>query len=208
MGNKTKGNWTVGYGSCVIDHENRGDTMLNSGQRKKLLQIARSSIETYLKTKQMLQLTESDPLLGQEIGAFVTLHEHGELRGCIGSLIGKKTLYLTVRDMAVEAAVGDPRFHSVSLPELNAIEIEVSVLSPLKRIKSVDEIKLGEHGVLIKSGINSGVFLPQVATETGWSKEEFLSQLCAQKAGLLPEAWKNKTTEIYTFTADVFSEKE
>ena len=206
-GNNTKGTWTVGYSSCVIDQEKGGKLMLNVDQKRRLLQIARDSIATYLKTGKKLELTESDSLLVKEMGAFVTLHEHGELRGCIGNIIGKKPLYLTVRDMAVEAAVGDPRFSAVSLSDLNSIEIEISVLSPLKRAASVDEIKLGTHGVLVRSGINSGVFLPQVATETGWSKEEFLSQLCAQKAGVSPNAWKDKSTEIYIFSADVFSEK-
>jgi len=110
--------------------------------------------------------------------------------------------------MAVEAAVGDPRFSPVTVDELSDIEIEIYVLSPLKKIDSTDEIKMGIDGVLVKKGFNSGVFLPQVATETGWSKEEFLSTLCSQKAGLPPLAWKDKTTEIYIFTAEVFSEKD
>ena len=144
----------------------------------------------------------------QEMGAFVTLHKEGQLRGCIGNLVGQQPLYLTVRDMAVEAAVDDPRFPPVKLEELKDIEIEISALSPLKKIESADEIKMGIHGVLLRRGFNSGVFLPQVATETGWSKEDFLSELCSQKAGLPPLAWKDKSTEIYIFTAEVFSEKE
>jgi AmmeMemoRadiSam system protein A len=143
----------------------------------------------------------------KEMGAFVTLHEHGQLRGCIGNLMGQEPLYLTVRDMAVEAAVGDPRFPAVELSEAKELEIEISVLSPMERIDSVDKIELGKHGVLVKRGFRSGVFLPQVATETGWSKEEFLSHLCAGKAGLSPDAWKDKATEIYIFSAEVFSEK-
>jgi AmmeMemoRadiSam system protein A len=142
------------------------------------------------------------------MGAFVTLNKQGDLRGCIGNLVGDKPLYLTIRDMAVEAAVGDPRFPAVELAELKDIKIEISVLSPLKRINSIDEIQLGTHGVLVRQGFHSGVFLPQVATETGWSKEEFLSNLCAHKAGLSPDAWKDKSLEIYIFTAEVFSEKE
>jgi len=182
--------------------------MLSKGQKKKLLAIARNSIQTYLKTGKKLELTETDPLLLKEMGAFVTLHKQGELRGCIGNLIGQQPLYLTVRDMAVEAAVGDSRFSPLTLEELKDIEIEISALSPLKRIESADEIKMGIHGVLIRGGFNSGVFLPQVATETGWSKEEFLSNLCSHKAGLPALAWKDKSTEIYIFTAEVFSEKE
>ena len=223
-GKKIKGIWTVGYTSCVIDastplginpersrgvDQEKGETvMLNKNQRKRLLEIARSSIEAYLKTGKKLEVTETDPILLKEMGAFVTLHEHGDLRGCIGSLIGSQPLYLTVRDMAVEAATGDPRFPTVELNELKDIGIEISALSPLERIDSADKIQLGIHGVLVRRGFRSGVFLPQVATETGWSKEEFLSNLCAHKAGLSPDAWKDKSTEIYIFTAEVFSEKE
>jgi AmmeMemoRadiSam system protein B/AmmeMemoRadiSam system protein A len=206
-GKKIKGIWTVGYASCAIDKEGE-DMMLNASQRKRLLEIARKSIETYLKTGKRLELTESDPLLLKEMGSFVTLHKHGDLRGCIGNLIGDKPLYLMVRDMAVESAMNDPRFSPVQLTELENIEIEISVLSPLERINDPDKIKLGIHGVLVRRGFSSGVFLPQVATETGWSKEEFLSNLCAHKAGLSADAWKDKATEIYIFSAEVFSEKE
>jgi len=180
--------------------------MLNNNQRKKLLEIARNSIQTYLKTGKKLELAETDPVLLEERGAFVTLHNHGELRGCIGHIIADKPLYLTIRDMAVESAVGDPRFNPLELSGLKDVEIEISVLSSLKRVNSVDEMEMGIHGVLIRRGFASGVFLSQVATETGWSKEEFLAQLCAQKAGIAPDAWKDKSTEIYIFSAEVFSE--
>jgi AmmeMemoRadiSam system protein A len=110
--------------------------------------------------------------------------------------------------MAIEAAVGDPRFIPLRLSELKDIEIEISALSPLEKVDSADKIEMGKHGVLIRKGFNSGVFLPQVATETGWSKEEFLSRLCEDKAGIPEDAWKDKSTEIYIFSAEVFSEKE
>ena len=207
-GKKTKGIWTVGYVSCAIDQEKGEAAMLSKEQRKKLLELARKSIETYLKTGKKLEVTETDPQLLRVMGAFVTLHEHGELRGCIGTMVGRQPLYLAVRDMAVEAAVGDPRFPPMKPDELQDVEIEISALSPLEKIDSADKIKLGTHGVLIRRGIYSGVFLPQVATETGWSKEEFLSQLCSQKAGLPANAWKDKSTEIYVYTAEVFSEKK
>jgi AmmeMemoRadiSam system protein A len=203
---KQKGNWTVGYTSCVIDSQE--ERMLNENQRKRLLDIARGSIEHYLKTGKELEVSEIDAVLNKKMGAFVTLHKNGELRGCIGNLIGQKALYLTVRDMAVESAVGDPRFPSVDLSELKNIDIEISALSPMEKIDSIDKIQLGIHGVLVRQGLRSGVFLPQVATETGWSKEEFLSNLCAHKAGLSPLAWKDKATEIYIFSAEVFSEKK
>lgn len=218
---KIKGIWTVGYTSCAIDEPRAGlnpagvkqtsgkeKNMLNTVQRKRLLEIARSTIETYLKTGKKPQVNENDPILIKVMGAFVTLNERGQLRGCIGNLIGTEPLYLTVSNMAVEAATSDPRFNPLELSELKDIEIEISVLSPMERIDTPDKIKLGTHGVLVRRGFRSGVFLPQVATETGWSKEEFMSNLCAHKAGLAADAWKDKSTEIYIFSAEVFSEKE
>lgn len=201
--------WTVGYSAWAIDQPIREVKMelLDIEQRKKMLSLARKSIENYLLTGDKLAIQEEDVVLKKEMGAFVTLQQNGRLRGCIGNLIGSKPLYLTIRDMAVEASVNDPRFNPVKPNDLKTIVIEISVLSPMEKIDTVDKIKLGEHGVLIKKGFRSGVFLPQVATETGWSKDEFLSQLCSQKAGLAADAWKDKTTEIYIFTAEVFSEK-
>lgn len=206
-GNKIKGEWTVGYSSCAITYP-KGVNMLNNQQRTRLLEIARQSIQTYLQTGKKLQANEADPVLNQKMGAFVTLNQHKELRGCIGNLVGSQPLYLTVRDMAVEAAVDDPRFSALSLKELDTVEIEISALSVLEKINSAEKIELGRHGVLVRRGMNSGVFLPQVATETGWSKEEFLNNLCAHKAGLPADAWKDKDTELYIFNAEVFSEKD
>jgi len=206
-GKLVNSDWTVGYASCAVFRQ-EGENMLNIQQKERLLEIARLAITNYLKTGKKMAVSESDLVLNQKSGAFVTLNQHQELRGCIGNLIASQPLYLTVRDMAIEAAVDDPRFPALSLSELKEVEIEISVLSPLKRVLSVDEIELGRHGVLVRRGNQSGVFLPQVATETGWSKEEFLNNLCAHKAGISADAWKDKDTEIYIFTADVFSEKE
>jgi AmmeMemoRadiSam system protein B/AmmeMemoRadiSam system protein A len=207
-GKKIKGLWTVGYTSCAIDQQESEGAMLNKNQKKRLLEIARNSIETYLKTGKKLEVTETEPLLVKEMGSFVTLSKFGQLRGCIGNLEGKQPLYLTVRDMAVEAAVDDPRFPPLVFSELKDVKIEISVLSPLEKIEGPDKIKLGTHGVLVRKGFRSGVFLPQVATETGWSKEEFLSYLCMHKAGLAADAWQSKDTDLYIFTADVFSEND
>ena len=153
-------------------------------------------------------MSENDPRLTAISGAFVTLNKQGELRGCIGNIIGQKPLYQTVRDMAIESATADPRFQPVTKEELKDINIEISVLSPLRKISDISEFELGRHGVIVKKGWNQGVFLPQVALETGWSKEEFLSNLCAHKAGLSPDAWKDPKTEIHIFSAIVFSEKQ
>ncbi len=217
------GIWTVGYSSCVIGRsypndkekaagniskaENGGHTMLNKEQRARALKIARDSIYIFLKNGPLEKLNETDKAFQEICGAFVTLHKHGQLRGCIGTIIGTQALYLTIRDMAREAATADPRFPPVTSSELNDIEIEISVLSPLVKVRSAEEIKIPGHGVLVKRGFQSGVFLPQVADETHWSKEEFLSYLCAHKAGLPSGAWKEKNTELYVFTAEVFSEK-
>jgi AmmeMemoRadiSam system protein A len=209
-GNMQEGLWTVGYASCAIDNDNQeAGGMFTENQRKHLLAIARSTLETYLKNGKKPSLSESDPALQANLGAFVTLSRKGELRGCVGNMVGTQPLYLTIRDMAVEAA-RDHRFmlNPVEFPELKDIRIEISVLSPLTRESDPEKIQMGIHGVLVKRGSLSGVFLPQVATETGWTREEFLSELCSQKAGLPRDAWKDPATELYIFTAEIFSEIE
>lgn len=206
-GKTAKGEWTVGYASCAV-FKSGEENMLDIAQRKKLLILARKTIDNYLKTGKKLDNMEADPILNQKMGAFVTLTQKDQLRGCIGNLIGSQPLYLTIRDMAIEAAVDDPRFSPLTLAELKDVQLEISVLSSLEKINSADQIELGKHGVIVRKGMQSGVFLPQVATETGWSKEEFLNNLCAQKAGLPENAWKDKSTELYIFSAQVFSEKD
>ena len=199
----------VGYASAVIYKykENQEEAgMLNSQQKKELLNIARKTVESYVRDKKVPDFKVTDPELLKDEGAFVTLHEKGRLRGCIGNIIGTQPLWLTVRDMAVHSSSRDPRFEPVVPDELKDIRIEISVLSQPKRVRDVNEIKMGTHGVIVKHGLNSGVYLPQVATETGWSKEEFLSNLCT-KAGLPADTWKDKKTELYIFTAQVFGEE-
>src|SRR3989339_215364 len=213
-GKKIKGVWTVGYLSALINGSTSlsiktGETaMLNDTQKARLLEIARKTIQEYVTNGKKLDFSEDDPQLKAVNGAFVTIHKQGKLKGCIGNIIGQKPLFETIRDMAIESATGDPRFEPVTKDELKDIEIEISVLSPLKKIEDVDEFQLGTHGVLVKKGWSQGVFLPQVAEETGWNKEEFLSNLCAHKAGLPADAWKDAKTEKYIFSALVFSEKK
>jgi MEMO1 family protein len=206
-GKLVKGAWTVGYASGAVFGQ-KGEEMLTIQQKQRLLQIAHDAIEMYLQTGKKLSVSEPDLILNQKSGAFVTLNQRQELRGCIGNLIGNQPLYLTVRDMAIEAAVNDPRFPALSLSEFKDVQIEISVLSLLEKVSDAGKIELGKHGVLVRRGNQSGVFLPQVATETGWSKEEFLNNLCAHKAGIPFDAWKRKDAELYIFTADVFSEKK
>jgi AmmeMemoRadiSam system protein B/AmmeMemoRadiSam system protein A len=205
----------VGYSSVIFysnllgtdDPPDEGVKALSQAQKKELLTIARNSIETFVRTGQAAGIKPTDARLSEIEGAFVTITIHGALRGCIGNIIGQEPLDETVRDMAVAAASHDPRFPPLRAGELKDVKIEISVLSKPRRVKDASEIQLGKHGVIVSDGIHQGVFLPQVATETGWSKEEFLAQLCSQKAGLPPDAWKYPDTALYVFTADVFSEK-
>lgn len=182
---------------------------LTAEERETLLQIARRSVEKAVGLKQSRPVVDEGRLtdtLRRNCGAFVTLNEDGHLRGCIGNLVGEGPLFETVENMAVAAATEDPRFNPVGIDELDKINIEISVLSPLKRIASADEIVLGRDGVLMVYNGHHGTFLPQVANETGWTKEEFLGHLSRDKAGLCWDDWKK--AELYTYEAVVFNEEE
>lgn len=171
-----------------------------------MLGLARKTIEQYLKDGSRPKLPKAQCPLCEICGAFVTLHKHGELRGCIGNMVGSGPLVETVCEMAIAAATQDPRFPRVRPEELKDIDIEISVLSPMKRIKDVSEIEVGRHGILMRRGFNQGVLLPQVATEWGWDREEFLRHTCL-KAGLPTQGWKDPETIIEIFSAEVFGEK-
>jgi AmmeMemoRadiSam system protein B/AmmeMemoRadiSam system protein A len=180
------------------------DDELNSEQKKKLLEIAENTIEEYVKNKKKLVLTSiTDPKLLLENGAFVTINEEGLLRGCIGTFTSEQPLYKTIIDMAISSSSSDPRFPPVAKDELDRLEVEISVLSPLRKIDDVNEIKVGKHGIYIIKGFNRGVLLPQVATEYGWDRTTFLEQTC-RKAGLPKDSWKGDA-DIYIFSAQVFS---
>jgi MEMO1 family protein len=182
--------------------------LLSESQKKRLLEIARTAIVKHITGKGRITVQEADPRLNLEEGAFVTIHKNGHLRGCIGNVLGQGPLYRTVSDMAIAAASQDPRFSPVSSSELDRLEIEVSVLSKPWKIKDPKEIELGVHGVIVKKGLfHQGLFLPQVATEQGWNREQFLSYLCQHKAGLPADAWKDPSVTLEVFTAQVFSEK-
>ncbi|MCM8769334.1 MAG: AmmeMemoRadiSam system protein B [Candidatus Omnitrophica bacterium] len=202
----------VGYGALVItigENKKEGEeSMFNQEQKRTLLKIARETIVAHLKGQKWPATETEDLVLREKRGVFVTLRRKRDhqLRGCIGLILPELPLIEAVQKMAIEAATGDPRFSPVSLAEMNDVEIEISVLSVPRKVKGAEEVVLGRDGVIIKRGFRQGVFLPQVAEETGWGKEEFLSNLCAHKAGLPADAWKEKDTEIYTFQAEVFSE--
>ncbi len=202
----------VGYGAVAFAQKGKEkefafseDEALNKQQQAQLLKIARTTVESYIKNGKIPDFKITDKRLNQRQGAFVTLHKNGRLRGCIGQIIPTdKPLWQVVRDMAIAAATQDTRFAPVTEDELPHLEYEISVLSRPRPIKDWREIELGKHGVIVRKGLHSGVFLPQVADETGWSKEEFLAQLCAQKAGLPPHCYKEPGIELQVFTAQVF----
>jgi len=178
---------------------------LNEQQQRTLLDLARWTIEQYVLNRTVPDLPTGDPAFEPQRAVFVTLHKHGELRGCIGSLEPHQPLAEAVRSSAVSAATQDPRFPPVTPGEVGELEIEISVLSPLREVASADEITVGEHGVVVSEGMRRGVFLPQVATEQGWDRDTMLTALCAHKAGLPPDAWRHGC-DLSVFTTQVFSE--
>jgi AmmeMemoRadiSam system protein B/AmmeMemoRadiSam system protein A len=184
------------------------ETGLSQEDKKTLMQIARATIEHRVKGEQPPDFEVDSPILKEKRGAFVTIHKHGQLRGCIGYIEAIKPLYITIREMAEAAALHDHRFPPVSPEELPSLDLEISVLTPLRRIKSIEEIEIGRHGILLKKGYHQGVFLPQVATEQGWDRITFLNQIC-YKAGI-PDinCWKEEDAEIYIYSAEVFEEKK
>jgi len=179
---------------------------MDDAQKNILLKIARDTVEAVITGKPVGQPKSDDAELNAHCGCFVTLKNRGQLRGCIGRFISDEPLVELVVEMAKASATGDPRFleDPIKADELGQLDIEISVLSPLQRTSEPLSLRLGTDGIYIKRGCVSGCFLPQVATETGWSKEEFLSYCCAHKAGLSADAWKDPQTEVYLFTADVF----
>jgi MEMO1 family protein len=194
----------VGYGSVAFYYPDKGHA-LNRKEQKILLMIARKTLDEYITKGNIPGFQTKESRLLEKRGAFVTLKKKGELRGCIGYITANEQLYKTVSEMAAAASSRDPRFPPVSKDELKDIHIEISVLSPLQLIDSQDEVETGRHGLYITRGNRSGLLLPQVAVEQKWNREEFLEQTC-RKAGLPATAWKEKGTNIYTFTAQIFSE--
>ena len=182
---------------------------LNTSQQDALLALARTTIAESLKIPggNERNLDLSDDIYKNKCGAFVTLHIRGRLRGCIGYIQGVKPIPETIIDMARASAFKDPRFPPLRAEEYEAIDIEISVLSPIEPVTDVKEIVVGRDGLIISRGFNSGLLLPQVPTEQGWDLETFLQQTC-YKAGLPPAAWREKGTKIEKFSAQVFGEKE
>jgi len=201
-------NRVVGYWAIAVSEkmEIASEFNITKTDKTELLNLARHTLEEIVNDGKISKpdITGFSSALKTNCGAFVTLHKDGQLRGCIGRLVGNLPLYKMIQEMAVSSAMHDYRFKPVTQKELENIDIELSVLSPLKKINDISEIELGKHGILIERGGHTGVFLPQVATETRWTLEEFLGHCARDKAGLEWDGWK--TSDIYIFTATVFGE--
>lgn len=179
--------------------------MLDAREREVLLRIACESLQAAVRGEAHRPADPGMPGLQGAGGCFVTYKTHGQLRGCIGCFESAEPLYRTVARYAYAAAREDPRFldRPLSRADLPDVEIDISVLSPLQATRDPASITLGVHGIYVKRGMRSGCFLPQVATETGWSVEEFWGMCCSHKAGLPEDAWRDPGTACFTFTAEV-----
>ncbi|MDD4108272.1 MAG: AmmeMemoRadiSam system protein A [Prolixibacteraceae bacterium] len=192
----------VGYWALSV-FSNDSISILSSEEQKDLLETARETIVYFLKTgkhgKPQPAMTEG--VLQKPGGVFVSVYIDDELRGCMGNFSRTETLIDLVQRLAVASAC-DYRFKDILAEEIDKMKLEISVLTPLKKINSIDEIELGKHGIYIKKGSSSGTFLPQVASKTGWNLEQFLGHCARDKAGIGWDGWKN--AEIYIFEAFIF----
>ena len=193
-------NRVVGYHAFAILRNDSTSFTLTDVDKKLLKEIAYESIRDSLDGKPIRSTTHAT--LNVKCGAFVSLHKHGRLRGCIGHFGEDYPLYEIVAEMARAAAFEDPRFTPVRREELDDIDIEISVLTPMRRIQSLDEFELHRHGIYIRKGYRSGTFLPQVADEVNWTKEEFVAHCSQDKAGLGWDGWRD--AELYVYEAIVF----
>ena len=194
----------VGYGAVMLWRYEPPD--LSDAQREELLSLARTAIEEHLETGSVPEREADDPALNRRSGAFVTVKLGGELRGCIGHTRADQPLAQAVQQMAVAAATEDPRFPALTQSELESITVEISVLSPFRRLTDVADIQVGTHGLMIFKDGRQGLLLPQVPVEQGWDREAFLENLCL-KAGLPDGCWEEGAS-VYAFTAVVFGERE
>ena len=186
---------------------------LSDSDGEMLVKTARAVVTEFLKTKNKMKLDKDfEESFSSNAGVFVTLNHQSNLRGCIGYPLPDKKLYNALEEAAISAATEDPRFPSVAFEELDQITFEVTVLTPPQEIEVLDpqeypsKIKVGRDGLIVKSGFNSGLLLPQVPKEYGWNEEEFLGHTC-EKAGLAKDYWKKKETKILKFEGIVFAEQ-
>ena len=180
---------------------------LSPQEREQLHELARSAIEAAVNGGPLPTVAEPADILAETRGCFVTLKNHGHLRGCIGTFRPADPLAVTLVHMARAAVLDDPRFFNnpVTAAELPDLTVEVSVLSPLEPTDDPLSLQIGTHGIYIVSGARSGCFLPEVATDLDWDAEQFLSECCAGKAGLAPDAWRDPNTQVFLFTSEKFS---
>ena len=179
--------------------------MINESDRDALLRLARKTLEAHFADESAPVCPATHKSLTEQKGAFVSLHRGEELRGCIGQLYPDRELSKVVQHCVLSAALEDTRFTPVTRDEVKSLSIEISVLSPFRRIENIEEIEVGKHGLYVVRGFYRGLLLPQVATQYRWDRKKFLEQTC-RKAGLPESAWQNPDTEIHIFEADVFSE--
>ena len=179
--------------------------VLTEEERGTLLRAAREAIACELEGRRAPNDEGLRPTLTEQRGAFVTLHKHGKLRGCIGYVEPIKSLLTTVQEVAAKSALEDPRFPPLTAEELDDVRIEISILSVPERVYDLETIEVGKHGLMLELAGRRGLLLPQVATEYGWDREAFL-QNTALKAGLPADAWKNPGIAVYRFLAEVFGE--
>lgn len=179
--------------------------MLNDTAKEKVRALVREALCAALKGAPYTPDTPADEALHAPCGCFVTLKTHGELRGCLGCFVSDEPLFQTVARLTADSALEDPRFvhHRLTTAELPHVHFDVSILSPLQPCDDPEHITLGTHGILVRQGMRSGCFLPQVATETGWDVATFWGYCCAHKAGLPEDAWRSSDTERYIFTAEI-----
>ena len=192
----------VGYHAFAILRGEKKEFSLTDEEKGTLKQIAYNSIKDSLNGKPISYLSPLTSHLYSKCGAFVSLHKNGRLRGCIGHFGEDTPLHEIVAEMARAAAFEDPRFSPLRREELDDVDIEISVLTPMRRIQSLDEFELHRHGIYIRKGYRSGTFLPQVADEVNWTKEEFVGHCSQDKAGLGWDGWRD--AELYVYEAIVF----
>jgi AmmeMemoRadiSam system protein A len=197
------GYWAIA-GQTITPEE--GDFALSSQDKEQLLVISRATLENYINKGELYKVSRLDlsSNLKQASGAFVSLYMGGRLRGCIGNFSPDKALYEVVQEMTIAAATHDKRFAPVESPELSYISLEISVLTPLQKISSIDEFQLDRHGIYMTRDGQSGTYLPQVAAETGWNKEDLFGHCSREKAGLGWDGWKE--ADLYVYEAIVFGE--
>jgi len=202
------GYWAISFTKGQNKTQHTMDFRFAEEEKKELLKIARQTLEEYICNDQVPDFDShqiSDGLK-RETGAFVTLKSGGVLRGCIGRFEANTPVYRLIVQMAIASATQDMRFPPVTEEELDDITIEISILTPMKKVDSIDEIELGTHGVYIRQGNSAGTLLPQVPIKFGWTKAEFLGHCARDKAGIGWEGWKE--AEVYSYKAIVFNEKD